>query len=81
MRKEVAYKFPFTQEQIDNRKSDYVCFDCGVQFLTEQQKDGHGNAITFSVSECCLCNEQKGTTHIRHYNRLRIPKLKELGVD
>ena len=73
MVKEITYKFPFTQEQVDNRKSDYVCFDCGVQFLTEEQKNGGGSVSTFSVSECCLCGEEKGTTHIRHYNRLMIP--------
>lgn len=67
-------KFNFTQAQIDNRKSDYVCFDCGVQFLTEEQKKNDGRVATFSVSECCLCGEEKGTTNIRTYNYLRIPK-------
>ncbi len=65
--------FKFTQAQIDNRKSDYVCFDCGVLFLTEEQKKSEGSQVTFSVSDCCLCGENKGTTNIRHYNRLRIP--------
>jgi len=69
-------EFKFTQEQIDNRKSDYVCFDCGVLFLTEEQKKSGGHAVTFSVSECCLCHQEKGTTHIRTYNWLRIPKQK-----
>ena len=69
-------EFKFTQEQIDNRKSDYVCFDCGVLFLREDQKKGHGNAITFHQSECCLCEEDKSVTHIRAYNRLRIPQQK-----
>ena len=28
----------YTQKQIDSRTSDYVCWDCGRKFLTEEQK-------------------------------------------
>lgn len=61
-----------TQEQIDNRDSDYVCIDCGIQFLTEKQKE-RGGVHTFHKSKCGLCKEEKSVTNIRNYNYLRIP--------
>lgn len=68
--------FPFTQKQIDDRKSDYVCIDCGVQFLTDEQKKAGGYPTTFHQGECCLCEKDKSITNIRRYNWLRIPKGK-----
>ncbi len=66
--------FPFTQDQIDKRTSDYVCFECGVQFLTPEQKSGNRfHAVTFHMGDCCLCRKHVSVTSIRHYNRLRLP--------
>lgn len=63
-----------TQSQIDNRHSDYVCWDCGRQFLTEAQKKRDG-VVTAHKSACGLCGEEKAVTHIRHWNWLYPPKL------
>lgn len=60
----------FTQKQIDNRPHDFVCFDCGHEFLTEKQKKG-GGVVTAHKGECCLCGEEKGITHIRAFNYLK----------
>ena len=38
----IANSNVFTKEQIDNRTSDYACWDCGLQFLTEKQKKRDG---------------------------------------
>lgn len=69
-------EFPFTHKQIDDRKSDYVCIDCGVQFLDDKQKARGGSVTTFHQGECCLCGKDKSITNIRHYNWLRIPRDK-----
>lgn len=62
-----------TQEQIDNRTSDYVCFDCGRPFLTENQVTNNtGSGVTFHMSICGLCREEKGVCHIRTYNYLKL---------
>lgn len=64
----------FNKEQIEARKGDYVCWDCGTQFLSPKRKsEGEGNVVTASISECGLCGQKKGTTHIRTWNWLRIP--------
>lgn len=65
--------FPFTQQQIDDRKTDYVCFECGKNFLTEAQKKSGGDCVTFHQNTCGLCGEDKSVTNIRHYNYLNIP--------
>jgi len=52
-----------------NRKSDYVCVNCGVKYLTEEQKD-KAMICTFYLGTCGLCNEQAAITHIRNYNYL-----------
>lgn len=65
----------YTQEEVDARTSDNCCFDCGVQFLTESQKEYREKntlAVTAFEADCCLCGEKKGVTDIRHWNRLRI---------
>jgi hypothetical protein len=67
-------QFTFTQEQINQRKSDSVCFNCGVNFLTKKQKTSGGSVATFSIGECCLCNQTTKVTNIRTYNYLKIPK-------
>lgn len=64
----------FTQEQVDNRTSDDICFDCGHEFLTEKEKQGEGRAVTAHLDICGLCGEEKLVTDIRHFNYLRLPK-------
>lgn len=58
-----------SKEQIENRKSDYICFDCGNEFLSERQKQ-EGGCVTAHISECGLCEEKKSVTHIRAFNYL-----------
>lgn len=66
----VINKSFFTKEQIDNRTSDYACWDCGLQFLTAEQKKRDG-VVTANESNCGLCGERKAVIHIRHWNWLR----------
>ncbi len=72
--KYIANGIALTQSQIENRPSDYVCWDCGRQFLTEAQKKREG-VVTAHKSACGLCKEEKSVTHIRHWNWLYPPKL------
>lgn len=58
-----------TREQIDARISDYVCNECGSQFLTDSQK-AEERIVTAHESECGLCGVTKSVTHIRAYNYL-----------
>lgn len=65
-------KEKISQNQIDNRKSDYVCFNCGIQFISKEQKKKElGYAVTFFEDNCGLCGDFTGVTNIRHYNYLR----------
>ncbi len=59
----------YTPEQVENRTTDYVCFDCGRLFLTDKQKK-IGSVVTCHKAECCLCGQLKAVTHIRHFNYL-----------
>ena len=43
----------FTQEEIDNRTSDFICWDCGLQFLQVEQKKRQG-VVTVHQSTCGL---------------------------
>lgn len=52
-----------------NRKSDYVCIDCGVKYLHESQKSKK-QSVTFFMDECGICSNFKPVTHIRVYNYL-----------
>jgi hypothetical protein len=55
----------------ETRTSDYVCFPCGISYLTPAQKEGEGHAVTSSLSTCGLCGKENiGTTHMRHFNYL-----------
>ena len=61
----------YTQEQIENRITDNICFDCGKQFV----KDGvkiNLDAATFHIGVCGLCEATKSVTSYRHYNYLRF---------
>ena len=72
IKKKILMKY--TKKQIENRPSDYVCFDCGHDFLTEKQKSGEGHCVTAHMGTCCLCGETKSITHIRAFNWLRYVK-------
>lgn len=63
------------EKGVEERSHDYVCFDCGIHFLTAKQKQQRaGYATTFHMGTCCLCGMRKGITHIRHYNWLNSTK-------
>lgn len=80
-KEEESKRFPFSQRQINARTSDYVCQPCGVNFLTKaQMEDGVLRVSTFHDSECGLCKETTGVTHIRHWNYLRLPKWAQTFV-
>jgi hypothetical protein len=55
---------------VENRKSDYVCVECGVPYLTDKQKE-EGGCTTFHKGICGICEEEKSITHIRTYNYLQ----------
>lgn len=57
---------------VSTRTSDYVCVDCGINYLTEKQKESGGQCHTFHLSECGLCQQIKPVTHMRAYNYLRV---------
>ncbi len=47
-----------TRQEIENRPHDYICFDCGRDFLIEEQKE-IDMITTCHLGECCLCGEEK----------------------
>lgn len=49
--------------------SEVVCVDCGLKYLTDEQKK-RGGVTTFHEGECFLCGQTKPVTSIRHYNYL-----------
>lgn len=65
----------------DTRTSDYVCFDCGRPFVRDLMNFDEFVAagVTCHMGECGLCGEEKGVTHVRHFNWLRKPKSDEQG--
>lgn len=48
----------------------WVCWDCGMPYLTEKQKQ-QGGAITAHINICDVCGENKTVTHVRHWNYLQ----------
>ena len=61
-------------KNLNNKES---CFECGKEFLTEEQMiSGHTEYVWYNQSECCLCGEVKAVTHIRLFNHLIKPKEK-----
>lgn len=66
----------YSKKEIESRKSDYVCFDCGIEFLSDKQKS-IGGVVTAHVSKCGLCGQEKSVTHIRTFNWLNYPKKEE----
>lgn len=65
----------YTEEEIEKRTSDYVCFDCGKSFLTEEQKK-RSDVVTAHLSTCGLCQKPTTVTHIRAFNWLKIPSIR-----
>ena len=58
-----------------NPKNKEACFECGEEFLTEEQINSeHIEYVWYNQSECCICNEVKAVTHIRLFNNLIKPK-------
>lgn len=70
----------FTQEQIDNRTSDYVCFDCGSEFVeNNKQKE---TVVTARFSKCGLCQKTAvPVTHIRAFNYLLLPRESGISLE
>ena len=66
----------YTKKQIEKRPHDYVCFDCGIEFLDDKQKSIDG-VVTAHKGNCCLCGEEKSITHIRAFNYLNYPYKKK----
>jgi len=61
----------FSKEDVENRTSDYICWNCGTQFLSKKQREEEG-VVTAHLSKCGLCGENKTVTHYRHWNWLNI---------
>lgn len=55
------------------RNSDYVCIPCGIQYLSEKQREAN-RVVTFHENHCGICGEHTGVTHIRHYNYGKIKR-------
>jgi len=70
----------FTKEQIDKRTSDYICFDCGNKFLTEEQKNEE-TVSTMHMSKCGLCGKEKGVCHMRHFNWLNKKTRHKIDIN
>lgn len=66
---------PYTKEQIENRTSDYICWDCGNEFKTPEQLTRE-SVVTQHTENCGLCGEEKPVTHIRAFNYLNYPPEK-----
>lgn len=64
---------PPAQQEVSKMQNDndVVCFECGIKYLSEQQKKGEGSAVTFHWGKCCECGVEKSVTSIRHYNNLK----------
>lgn len=58
----------------EERTSDYVCFPCGREYLTDAQKK-KGHVVTAHNGICGLCGKETSITHMRAFNYLN-KKLK-----
>jgi DNA-directed RNA polymerase subunit RPC12/RpoP len=61
----------YTRQQVNARKSDYVCIPCGRQFLREAQLS-QSRVVTCHEAPCGLCGRVATVAHIRSYNHLWI---------
>jgi len=50
--------------------NDYVCYPCGLPYLTEQQTKMH-HVHTYHLGECAICGHKVPLTHKRAFNYLR----------
>lgn len=64
----------YTPDQINNRTSDYICFDCGEQFIEPDRPD---QVVTAHTGECGLCGEVKSVAHYRLFNYLQFKNRKD----
>lgn len=55
------------------KTSNTVCFACGVNYLTGEQKRHGSSAISFNRGFCTVCKQVKSVTHIKYYNYLMKP--------
>ncbi|MAG50019.1 hypothetical protein CL621_00055 [archaeon] len=46
------------------------CFDCGREYLTEEQKNKNG-VVTAWLGVCPICKRSTTLTSIRHFNYLK----------
>ena len=56
-----------TQEHI---MGDYICYPCGLPYLSEQQTKEH-HIHTYHIGECGVCGQEVPVTHKRAFNYLR----------
>ena len=56
-----------TQEHI---MDDYICYPCGLSYLTEQQTKMH-HVYTYHLGECAICKQEVPVTHKRAFNYLK----------
>jgi hypothetical protein len=62
---------PYSQKEIEARTSDNICWDCGLPFLSEDQKKQF-NVVTANTGICGLCQQEKTVTNFRNWNWLKI---------
>lgn len=52
------------------QRGKVCCSDCGIKYLTKEQK-AEGGVCTFHIGTCSVCgNEETLVTNVRHYNYL-----------
>ena len=61
----------YTEKQIKERTSEYICWDCGRPFISKTDK---GGCITTHIGECGLCKNRTMVAHMRNWNFLKYPE-------
>jgi hypothetical protein len=57
---------------------NYICLDCGNEFLTEAQKERRLQdplIVTMHQDVCLWCGQEIGVTHIRAFNWAQKRKI------
>ena len=75
VQKSSAFGIPKPKKIKEEITSDYVCFNCGSYFLTQEQTKTE-NFFTFHEGQCGVCGANKSIAHIRNYNYLNHFKYK-----